>query len=249
MRTLKITIAYDGTDFEGWQSQPSGKTVQQAVERGWEKLTAETVRVTSSGRTDAGVHALGQVISCTTNCQLPTDIIRRALDANLSRDIVVLDVQEADPGFHAIRDAISKRYRYVLQDGQHLDVFARRYCWFVPGKLHDAAMHRAAQAMRGTHDFSSFQTSGSERASTVRTVTDFSVERRTAELAEKIVIEVAADGFLYNMVRTMVGTLVEVGRGARPESWVTEVLEARDRRQAGMTAPPQGLFLVEVDYG
>ena len=142
---------------------------------------------------------------------------------------------------------MAKRYRYILRDGPVPDVFARHYAWQVRQRHDAAAMQRAAQALVGRHDFSSFETHGSERRSSVRTVHEISVTRATDD-PDRIVVEVAADGFLYNMIRTIVGSLSEVGRGVRAESWLTEVLAAKDRRAAGQTAPPQGLFLVNVDY-
>jgi len=248
MRNLKLTLSYDGAAYAGWQVQLDDPTVQGTLEQALQKITGETIRTVASGRTDAGVHALGQVVSLASECSLATDVLLRALNGNLPCDIRVLDVSEAKDGFHAIRDAIGKRYRYVLQDGPIQDVFARRYAWYIPGRLDAEAMHRAAQPLAGRHDFASFESSGSERASSVRTITDISVQRGRENRADHIFVEVAADGFLYNMVRAIVGTLVEVGRGAQPQGWPAEVLAARQRGDAGQTAPPQGLFLVHVSY-
>jgi tRNA pseudouridine38-40 synthase len=188
------------------------------------------------------------VVSFVTDCRLPTDVFRRALNGNLPQDVHASEVRDAPQGFHAIRDAIGKRYRYVIQDGPEPDIFARRYAWRVPSTLDAVAMHAAAQTLLGTHDFSSFEASGSPRKSAVRTVTDIFAERRGEGPMGQIVIEVAADGFLYNMVRNIVGALFEIGRGARPAEWIAEVLAARTRKLKYPTAPPQGLFLVEVDY-
>ncbi len=248
MRYLKLTLSYDGTAYAGWQVQPDEPTVQLALEAALTRVTGQHVRAIASGRTDAGVHALAQVVSIETECALAPDVLLRALNANLPRDVAVSDVAEAPDGFHAIRDAVGKRYRYVLHDGPIRDVFSLRYAWYLPARLDAAAMHRAAQHLKGTHDFASFQTAGSERATTIRTITDVGVERGRGEARDRVTIDVAADGFLYNMVRTIVGTLVEVGRGASAEDRPAEVLAAKDRRAAGMTAPPQGLFLVEVKY-
>jgi tRNA pseudouridine38-40 synthase len=255
MRTLKLTLAYDGTDFVGWQFQPGQRTVQQTLQDVLGKIAGETVSVVASGRTDSGVHALGQVVSVETDSRLSDEVLVRALNAELPDDMAVIAVERAPNDFHAIRDAARKRYRYVLQDGPVADVFSRRYAWHVFRPLDAGAMHRAAQALVGRHDFSSFETSGSERTTTVRTVFELSVARRPSRSgwrcgagADEIHVEVAADGFLYNMVRNIVGTLVEVGRGVRDETWPAAVLTARDRRSAGQTAPPKGLFLVSVDY-
>ena len=250
MRTLKLTIAYDGTAYAGWQCQPDRPTVQQTLETALEKITGESIHTLASGRTDAGVHALGQVVGFRTASRLPPDVFVRALNANLPADIAVLDAAEASDDFHAIRDVVRKRYRYVIHDGPIRDVFLRHFNWhYTYGRLDAEAMRRASVGLLGTHDFSSFESSGAERATSIRTIFELTVKRGRAGDDDFIVIEVEADGFLYNMVRSMVGTLVEVGRGAQPESWPGEVLLAVDRRTAGPTAPPQGLFLVKVEYG
>ena len=248
MRCLKATIAYDGKAYCGWQIQADRPSVQQTLEAAVERVTGEPTRIVASGRTDAGVHALGQVISFPSSSRLKAEEFCRALNAQTPRDIAVRDVQEVAEGFHPIRDAVSKRYRYVIDDHRTPDVFQRHYAWHVPQRLDAEAMHRASWPLNGTHDFSSFEASGSERASSVRTVSDIRVDRDPGTLQDRVVIEVEADGFLYNMVRNIVGTLVEVGRGARPEDWVEQVLAGKNRKAAGPTAPPQGLFLVYVRY-
>jgi tRNA pseudouridine38-40 synthase len=250
MRTLRLTLAYDGTAYAGWQVQPGRGTVQETLEAAIRKVTGQTVRVLASSRTDAGVHALGQVVAWQTPSELPADVLCRALNAELPQDVAVLEVAEAAGGFHPIRDAVRKRYRYVIHDAPVRDVFGRQYCWhYQQGRLDAQAMARAAQGLMGTHDFRSFQSSGAPRESTVRTIFEIGIRRGRGETQDLISLEVEADGFLYRMVRAIVGTLVEVGRGARPESWPAEVLQAADRSAAGPTAPPQGLFLVGVDYG
>jgi tRNA pseudouridine38-40 synthase len=254
MRTLKLTLAYDGTDFAGWQFQPSQRTIQQTLQEAVERITGERTPVVASGRTDAGVHALGQVAAFETNSTLAPEVIQRALNAELPNDIVVLVAAEAPAGFDPIRHAHRKSYRYIVHDGPLTDVFSRRYAWHLYRLLDAEAMHRAAQALVGRHDFSSFETSGSERVSTIRTVIALSVGRQPRsragepESTDEIRFDINADGFLYNMMRNIVGTLVEVGRGQRDESWPAAVLAAKDRRAAGPTAPPQGLFLVSVEY-
>ncbi len=246
MRFLKLTIAYDGTDFAGWQVQPNARTIQQTLEDALQTITGEQMRVTASGRTDAGVHALGQVVSLATESSLSAHVLCRALNANTPHDLVVLNVAEAQDGFHAIRDAVRKRYRYVIHNTPLPDVFLRAYAWHIPQPLDLGAMREAAELLIGTRDFASFQAAGSDRATTVRTVSQLPITGDKS--TSRIEIEVEADGFLYMMVRNIVGTLVEVGRGNHPADWVREVLAAGNRRLAGATAPPHGLFLVSVDY-
>jgi tRNA pseudouridine38-40 synthase len=270
MRTFKLTLAYDGTNYSGWQSQPGRVTVQGTLERALAKVAGEAIRVVASGRTDAGVHALGQVVSLRSQTRLEPAVLLKALNSELPPDVAVRAADLAADDFHAIASARRKRYRYVLCDGPVRDVFARHYCWHPHGRLDEAAMHSSAQPLAGTHDFSSFETAGSERSTSVRTVFEIAVARGQGGAAglpgtapgtgrptdatpaeyggELVTVEIEADGFLYNMVRAIVGTLVEVGQGRRDEAWPHEVLRARDRRAAGRTAPPQGQFLVRVEY-
>jgi tRNA pseudouridine38-40 synthase len=249
MRTFRLTLAYDGADFAGWQRQPQRRTVQGELEAALERITQQPTKCTASGRTDAGVHALGQVVSFASPTELSEAVLTKALNAELPDDMLVFEVAHACDGFHALRDAIRKRYRYVIEDGRLRDLFDRKYIWHVYQRLDVEAMRQAAAPLVGTHDFTSYETTGSPRLTTVRTILDLTVERRSGELTNKIAVEVEADGFLYNMVRNIVGTLVEVGKGKQPAGWPAEVLALRDRTKAGMTAPAQGLFLVGVEYG
>jgi tRNA pseudouridine38-40 synthase len=249
MRTIKLILAYDGTAYAGWQRQRGRRTVQGTLEAAIEKVTGQQTSVLASGRTDAGVHALAQVVGFQTDSRLTVDVLCRAIQAGLPRDIAVLEATEVHAGFHPTHDAVRKRYRYVIHDGPVREVFRRHYCWqYTYGRLDAVAMQRAAEALVGTHDFSSFETSGAPRRTSVRTVFEIAIERGRGEEQDLVTLEIEADGFLYNMVRAIVGTLVDVGRGAKPECWPREVLRAADRRAAGRTAPPQGLFLVHVDY-
>jgi len=249
MMTFRLTVAYDGTEFAGWQRQPQKRTIQGELEDALERITGQRPKCIASGRTDAGVHALGQVVSFTSATRLTPAVLTKALNAELPEDMFVFETVQVPDGFHALRDAVRKRYRYAIEDGRPRDLFDRRYVWHIYQRLDVEAMQAAAAPLVGTHDFSSYETSGSPRLTTVRTVLDLLVERRAAELTDRVVIEVEADGFLYNMVRNIVGTLVEVGKGKQPVTWPAEVLAWRDRTKAGMTAPAQGLFLVRVDYG
>jgi len=246
-RHFKLTLAYDGTEFVGWQRQTAQRTVQGEMELAWFKTTGEEVAVVASGRTDAGVHALAQVASVDSETEIVPKRLWRALNSYLPDDVRVLEVIEAPCYFHAIRDSVRKRYRYVIQEGLDHDVFGRRYAWTIRRKLNTDAMREAGQRLVGKHDFTSFESMGSQRLTPIRTIYEVQVERRQTETAHLINIEVEADGFLYSMVRNIAGTLVAVGQGRESVDWVTDVLEALDRRRAGMAAPAHGLYLVRVD--
>ncbi|HTN75186.1 MAG TPA: tRNA pseudouridine(38-40) synthase TruA, partial [Pirellulaceae bacterium] len=217
-------------------------------ETGLEEITGVWTRVQGSSRTDRGVHALGQVVSFPTETRLDNYALRKALNAVLPFDMVVREIVDAPWGFNAIRDAVRKSYRYVVQDGRIRDPIARRHAWFVPKKLNVEAMQEAAQLFVGEHDFKAMQTSGAARESSVRTVHRVHVERRSMELGDQVTIEVEANGFLYNMVRNIAGTLVEVGKGNQQVPWVRHVLTSRDRRRAGQTAPAEALFLLWIKF-
>jgi tRNA pseudouridine38-40 synthase len=245
MRNLRLTVSYDGTDFHGWQTQPGVRTVQETLEAALADLTGEArVRVNASGRTDSGVHAVGQVVNFRSATRLDPETLRRALNARLPADVVVREAADAADDFDANRDARRKLYRYVIRDGDVPDLFMRRYCCQARHRLDAAAMARAAAVLRGTHDYASFETDWPNRASSVRTVTRLMVHR----FGDWIWIDAEADGFLYNMVRAIAGTLMNVGRGYWPEAAVEAILASRDRTRAGPTAPAQGLFLVRVLY-
>ncbi|QEG33112.1 tRNA pseudouridine(38-40) synthase TruA [Bythopirellula goksoeyrii] len=248
MPTFKLTIAYDGTKFSGWQAQPDRRTVQGAVQDAWQKITSESVQVTASSRTDAGVHALGQVVGVSSATHLTAEQLHRALNALLPPDAVVKRVDAVPDGFHATYNAVGKRYRYRIHNDRCRPLFDRDTVWHVPQVLDANAMHQAAKVLIGTHDFASFQSAGSERESTVRTISCIEVRRVKGEHESLLEIDVEGNGFLYNMVRIIVGSLVEVGLGRRDEAWLAASLKACDRRQAGRTAPPQGLCLMRVDY-
>ena len=244
MRNLKLTIAYDGTDFHGWQLQPELRTVQGVLDHAIAALTRDKPTTIASGRTDAGVHALGQVVHFLSPTHLSPDTLRKGLNALLPADVRVLEVEDRPQAFHATLDARSKRYRYVIDNRPVADPFLTRYAWHLFHHLDEAAMLRASRPLLGRHDFRSFETEWPNRTSSVRTIFDLGVER----LEDRLHIEVEADGFLYNMVRSIVGTLVLVGKGRRPESFAAEALAAQSRTAAGPTAPPRGLFLLRVRY-
>jgi len=245
MRNFKLLLSYDGTDFHGWQTQPGLRTVQETLEQAIATITGEAVFCNASGRTDTGVHALGQVVNFKSQTHHEPHTLLRAINAHLPPDVIVRQAEEAALDFDACRHAIRKIYRYVIDDGPVPDVFQRLYAWHVPfRRLDDVAMARAALPLVGTHDFHSFETEWPNRQTSIRTITHLSVTR----YEEQIWIEVEADGFLYNMVRAIAGTLVNVGRGYWAGEQVAKILLAQDRKQAGPTAPPQGLFLVRVSY-
>ena len=258
MRRIKLEIAYDGTRYNGWQRQPDAPSIQETLEKVLLKITDEAVAVTGSGRTDAGVHALKQVAAFSTKSSLTPEVFYRALNGFLPDDIRILHTEEVSLSFHPIRDAVSKRYRYLIDDQRPFCPMTRNYCWIYREPLDVPTMQAAAEYLRGTHDFVCFQSQGSPRATTVRTISDVSIQRIAASqlLPPMIQIEVEANGFLYNMMRAIVGTLVLLaksrGRSAAQSpdlpAKMKEIIESRNRTLAGPTAPPHGLYLVNVVY-
>jgi tRNA pseudouridine38-40 synthase len=257
MPTFKITVAYDGSDYVGWQRQANGISIQALIEDALRELDGRDVPVAGAGRTDAGVHALGQVAGFTIARELGADALARALNAHLPPAIRIVDAEAAAPAFHPRFGARQKTYRYQLSNADVLSPFERGYAWHVPGPLDVEAMNAAARLFAGRHDFAAVQATGSSVATTEREI--FASIVHTAPAARRIphdapcpsmlCYEVSGSGFLRHMVRIIVGSLVEVGRGRRPIDWIAEILASRDRTAAGPTAPPHGLFLVRVDYG
>jgi tRNA pseudouridine38-40 synthase len=243
-RTLKLTIAYDGTRLVGWQRQAEGDSVQGLLEDALARFEGARVVVHGAGRTDAGVHALGQVASAIVSFAHDLTTLQRALNVHLPPDVRVVSVVEADPEFHARFSARGKTYQYRIRNTPVADPFERAYEWHLPEPLDLAAMEHAASTLVGTHDFVAFQSVGSETGGTTRTITR-SAWRDSGTL---LTYEISGDGFLRHMVRAIVGTLVEVGRGWREPENVAALLEPGTRAEAGATAPPHGLFLLCVDY-
>jgi len=292
MPTFKITVAYDGTDYVGWQRQATGTSIQGVIEEALLAFGDGAVAVAGAGRTDAGVHALGQVASFALQRELPCDAIVRALNARLPAEIRVLAAAHVPASFHARFDARTKTYRYRIWNGDVMPPFERRYALHLPGRLDVEAMRRAARLIEGEHDFAAFQSGGSDVATSVRkvsisriaecglrsdcglgsdglrsdcglgedeaTIPNNSAFRNPQSRNESalrtpqsalLVYDVTGNGFLRHMVRSIVGTLVEIGRGRQPVDWLTDVLESRSRASAGQTAPALGLFLARVSYG
>lgn len=247
---LKLTIAYDGTAFVGWQRQLNGPSVQALLEDALARLEGGPVAVAGAGRTDSGVHALGQVASLTLHREIAPAAVVRALNNHLPRSVRVLSADEVGPEFHARFDARGKTYRYRIWNGDVLDPFERDYVWHIAGRtLNVEAMAAAAGHLAGQHDFAAFQGAGGTVESTIRTISSSVVTALVKPHgATLICYEVSGDGFLRYMVRSIVGSLVEVGSGRRPPCWMNDVIVARKRGGAGRTAPPAGLFLVSVDY-
>ena len=256
MRTLKLTISYDGTRFVGWQRQAEGVSIQGLLEEALARFEGAPVAVHGAGRTDAGVHALGQVASARVTSAHPSSALARGLNAYLPQDVRVVGVQEAAADFHARFSARSKTYRYLLRNAPMVSPFERAYVWHVPEALDLDAMRSAAHVLIGTHDFAAFRSAGSGTTDTIRTITGselaagaFSGWHDTSR-GTLLAYEVSGDGFLRHMVRAIVGTLVEVGRGQReqPAESMAALLAHGSRAEAGATAPPLGLSLVRVDY-
>jgi len=243
-RTFRLTIRYDGTGYAGWQVQPCRKTIQGVIEEGLETILHEPCSLTGAGRTDAGVHALGQVAHFKTCATIPADSLKRALNSILPRDIAIVEASVVNPGFHARRDAIAKRYRYRIFRDATRDPFLWPYTWFIPYPLDMEGIRACLPILRGEHDFSAFSVAKKDGRGGVRRLMNISMVNEGRHL----VIEFLGSGFLRKQVRRMVGTLVEVGRGRFTPDQLTCILSSRDPAGAGLTAPPQGLFLVKVYY-
>ncbi len=244
MRSLRLLVEYDGTDFAGFQRQANAPTIQGELERALAKCLQHEVSVAGAGRTDAGVHAIGQVCRVRTENRIPVDRLPLALNRLLPRTIVVRSAREAEAGWHPRYHATSRTYRYTIDNQTIPSALSRRFAYHLRAPLEVEAMQAAAQCLVGCHDFAAFQTSGSPMGSTVRELRQVAVVRHR----HQVTVTVEANAFLYQMVRTLVGTLMQIGRGQRSGATMLEVLQSRDREQAGPTAPPHGLCLVRVKY-
>ena len=261
MPHFKITLAYDGTGYVGWQRQASGPSVQGLLEGALRDLDERDVTLTGAGRTDAGVHALGQVAAFTLHRALPASAIVRALNARLPDAVRVLSAEEVPSTFHPRFGARRKTYRYRIWNGEVISPFERRYAWHLVGALDAGAMQAAAQQLVGRHDFAAFQATGSPVSTTQREIFVSRIEDCEPRIGigqesairnpQSAILSytITGTGFLRHMVRIIVGTLVEIGRGRQPVASIDRLLTSRDRTVAGPTAPPEGLFLVTVEYG
>lgn len=247
MRNIALRIEYDGTDFVGSQWQSNGRSVQGELERAWQQLTQEQHRITLAGRTDAGVHALGQVANMQTETRLDLATIRRGLTAILPKDVAVQEAWEAPIGFHARHSAIRRDYRFLVDNGRGASPLLRRHAVHIAGRLDTGAMHSALEMLVGTHDFAAFA-GGVQEGSTVRTCYQASCQAIDVWGQPLIAIELAANAFLRHMVRNIVGTLLLVGELKLGKEDFAAVLASRDRRKAGRTAPAHGLYLMSVSY-
>jgi len=246
VRNIKLTIEYDGSSYHGWQIQPGGlRTIQGEMREQIAQITQGEVNLIGAGRTDAGVHALGQVANFQTESTIELTALQRGLNSLLPPDIVIRAAEEVEEEFHARFSARSKVYEYHILNRSYPSALRRNYTWFIPHELNLPAMKKCGKLLVGSHDFSSFRASGDESRHSIREIIRLEIEQREDNL---IVIVIEANAFLREMVRSIVGTLVDVGRGKTTFSKFKEIFEAQDRRQAGMTAPAQGLFLGEVKY-
>lgn len=245
-KNIKLTVEYDGTNYHGFQKQAGRQlaTIQELLEDRLSILTKETIQVTAAGRTDAGVHALGQVVNFMTSVNIPMSKFPLAINSLLPKDIVVKQAEIVPTEFNARFSPVSKTYRYTIYNSRIPSVFLRNYAYHVPVILDVDNMKLAARQMVGRHDFRSFCASGSSAKTFTRNLMDIEVVRQQ----DVITIEATADGFLYHMVRIIVGTLVEVGKGKLSPTQITDIISAKRREAAGPTAPPQGLCLLKVVY-
>jgi len=244
MINVKLTIQYDGTDYCGWQKQKNGRSIQEEIEKAIYRVTGERVDLIGSSRTDGGVHALGQVANFKTESTIPPDRFKYALNSFLPQDISIISSELVPDSFHSRFDAKGKMYRYTIYNRDIRNPIYNRYAYHVPRKLDLIAMEKGAECFLGSHDFKAFMASGSNAKSTVRTITSISLDKSE----DLIFLTIEGNGFLYNMVRIIAGTLIEVGFGRIKWQSIPHIIESGDRTSAGHTAPPQGLCLEKVYY-
>lgn len=243
-RNIKLLLAYDGGRYHGFQRQNNAVSVQNVLEKKLAIVFGQPIKLAASGRTDTGVHAFGQVVSFITQGTIPIDRVVRAVNSHLPDDIVVKSAEEVDGTFHARYSAVSKTYIYRIQQGETLNPFLRHYSWYIRNPLDIEAMQQSLQYIVGEHDFSAFQAAGSVQMNPVRTI----YQATCVTYDEIVEFSFFGNGFLYHMVRNLVGTLVNVGKRKISSQQFNEILLGKDRHKAGMTAPAQGLYLKQVNY-
>ncbi len=249
MKRIKLTVAYDGTNYCGWQIQPNGVTIEGVLNANLSVLTGEDIHVIGASRTDAGVHALGNVAVFDTESAIPPDRIAYAMNQRLPEDIRIVDSTEVPLTWHPrYQKGIHKTYEYHIYNAQTPDPLKRQYSAYISYPLDIGQMRAGAAYLVGEHDFASFCNVKTNTDDTVRTVEQLTIQTEKAHRGSDITIQIRGTGFLYNMVRIIAGTLIRVGRGYYPPEQVREILEAKERTEAGVTAPPQGLILVEITY-
>ena len=244
MRNIKLTIEYDGKDFNGWQKQPNKLNIQGTIEQAIKNITGEEVELNASGRTDAGVHALGQVANFKTNSQIPIEKFAIAINSRLKKSIIIKNAEEVDERFHSRLTCKRKTYRYIINNSIEGSAIYRNLETHIPQKLDISKMEKALKYFEGEHDFKAFKASGTSSKNSVRTIYKTNIYKEN----NRIYIELTGNGFLYNMVRIIVGTLVEVGLEKIEPEKIQEIIKSKKRENAGKTLPPNGLYLVNVEY-
>ena len=244
MRNIKLEIEYDGKDFNGWQKQPTKLNIQGEIERAIEIVTGEKVELIASGRTDAGVHSLGQIANFKTDSKLPIEKFPVALNSKLKKSIRIQKAEEMDERFHSRYNCKQKTYRYIINNSKEGSAIYRNLEYHIPVKLNIKDMKKAIKYFEGEHDFKGFKASGTSSKSSVRKI--YKAEIKEDE--QRIIIELTGNGFLYNMVRIIAGTIVDVGLGKIKPDEIPEIIKSKDRTRAGKTLPPYGLYLVKVNY-
>ena len=244
MRNIKITIEYDGKDFNGWQKQPNKLNIQGEIERAIENITGEKVELIASGRTDAGVHAMGQVANFKTSSNISIEKIPIAINSQVKNSIRIQKAEEVDEKFHSRYNCKKKTYRYVIDNSKYGSAIYRNISYHTPMKLNVNEMKKAIKYFEGEHDFKAFKSSGTSSKSSVRTIYSTNIVTEGTSIG----IDLTGNGFLYNMVRIIVGTLVDVGLGKIKADDIPKIIESKDRTKAGKTLPPQGLMLLSVEY-
>lgn len=244
MRNIKLVIEYDGTNYDGWQTQKSKNTIQDTIEEALKKVMNEEIKLIGASRTDSGVHALGQVANFKTNSIIPIERIPKAVNSILPPDIVIKNAQEVQEGFHARFSSKGKKYKYTVLNDVTPSALNRNFAYFYPYKIDIDAIKAASSYFIGTHDFSAFKSSGGVSKTNIRTIYELKIILND----NYINFYISGDGFLYNMVRIIIGTLLEVGRGKINPDEIKEIILSGDRKRAGKTVPAHGLCLLEVYY-